>query len=68
MWPILLNPAVQMIALLVLAGLVFVLTVFTIVRACLKLKIKTRSITEIAEDGERVKTRLERYAGKLSDD
>ena len=62
------NPGVQMIALLILAGLVFVLTAFTVVRACLKLKTKTKSISEIAEDGERLKTRLERYTGKLSDE
>lgn len=68
MWAYLLNPAIQMIALLVLAGLVLFLTAFTIIRACLKLKTRTKSISEIAEDGERVKTRLERYTGKLSDD
>jgi hypothetical protein len=57
-----------MIALFLLAGLVFILTVFLTVRACLKLKTKTKSISEIAEDGARVKTRLERYTENLPED
>ena len=62
------NPAIQMIALFSLAGLIIALTAFTAVKAYLKLKTKTKSITMIAEDGERVKTRLERYTSGMSDD
>ena len=62
------NPAIQWIALLALGGLVFALTVFTSARAYRKLRSKSKSISEIAEDGERVKARLEHYAGRLSDE
>ena len=62
------NPAIQLIALFALAGLVFCLTAFATVRAFLKLKTKSKSFSEIAEDGERAKNRLERYVGNLPDE
>ena len=62
------NAAIQMIALLIASGLVLCLTLFFIARAYLKLRTKDKSLSELAEDGERVKTRLERYAGIHPDD
>ena len=68
MWAYLANPAIQMIALFSVAGLIIALTAFTAIKAYLKLKTKTKSLSEIAEDGERTKARLERYTDKLSGD
>jgi hypothetical protein len=62
------NPAIQMAALLALAGLIFCISVFVSIRAYRKLKGKDKSISEIAEDGERTKTLLERYTGNIFED
>lgn len=64
----LINPAIQLTALFAVASLIICLTTFVSVRAYLKLKTKSRSITKLAEDGERVRTRLERYTSNLSED
>jgi hypothetical protein len=62
------SPGNQLIALLILSGLVICFSVFALAKAFRKLKTKSKSFTEIAEDGERAKERLERYAGKLTDE
>ena len=62
------SSAIQMITLLILAGLVFILTAIITIRACVKLRTKTKSISKIAADGERTKAQLERYTAELSND
>lgn len=62
------NPAIQMIALFAFSAGVLGFTVFFIIRACLKLRTKGKSFAKLAEDGEHMKARLERYTRVLSDE